>query len=153
DLPPADRDVARWACRLVQRPLRKHDARRAARCAVVYTMLRPPERHFRREVGILYDFTPLLLPSAHVAATRERCARLSPQTAGLCDGAVAISRSTKPDARWLCNLPNERVVVGYPGPSLCVHDHVEPDPVERRRNVIVVVSTLEPRKNGPFLLD
>src|SRR5262249_23529499 len=28
-----------------------------------------------------------------------------------------------------------------------------PDPVERRRNVIVVVSTLEPRKNGPFLLD
>lgn len=153
DLPPADHDVGRWARRLVQRRLRPHDHRLAARCGGVYTMLRPPERHFRREVGILYDFTPLLLPWAHVPETKEHFGRLFAATSALCDGAVAISRSTKADARWLCALPNERVVVGYPGPSLCAHAHAEPEAIPRSRHIILVVSTLEPRKNGPFLLD
>src|SRR5207249_2977369 len=47
----------------------------------------------------------------------------------------------------------ENVEVGYPGPSLCVHSHAHAGPVNRSRNAILVVSTLEPRKNGPFLLD
>src|SRR5262249_29463797 len=59
----------------------------------------------------------------------------------------------KADARWLCALPNDDIVVGYPGPSLCVHAHAYPGPVTRDQNIILVVSTLEPRKNAHFLLD
>lgn len=153
DIPPADHDVARWARRLVQRRLRPHDPDLASRCGGVYTLLRPDTRHFRREVGILYDFTPVIVPWAHVPETKHHFGRLFAQTAGLLDGAIAISRSTKADARWLCALPNERIEVSYPGPSLCVHAHAESEPVERSKNVILVVSTLEPRKNAQFLIE
>ncbi len=153
DLPSADHDVGRWARRLVQRRLRKHDAGAASRCGCVYTMLMPPQRHFKREVAILYDFTPILLPWAHVPATREHFGRFFGNVAARCDGAIAISQSTKADAAWLCALPNQRIKVCYPGPSLCVHAHAEPAQVDRSRNVILVVSTLEPRKNARFLLD
>ncbi len=153
DLPAADADVGVWARRLMRRPHRRHDLRLASRSPCVYSLLRPPERHFRRELCILYDFTPLLMPQAHVAETLDYFGPFFGQSAGLCDKAVAISAATKADANWLCALSGEQVVVGYPGPSLCVRAHASGDPVARRENVILVVSTLEPRKNGPFLLD
>jgi glycosyltransferase involved in cell wall biosynthesis len=36
---------------------------------------------------------------------------------------------------------------------MCVRSHAHPGAVPRRDDIILVVSTLEPRKNGPFLLD
>src|SRR5262249_37299824 len=119
----------------------------------LYTMLRPPERHFRRELCLLYDFTPLIVPWAHTAETRESYGIFFGESSGRCDKAVAISQSTQADARWMCALPPQDVVVGYPGQSLCVGRHARAAPVRRRDDVILVVSTLEPRKNGRFLLD
>src|SRR5262245_3672320 len=153
DVPESDHDLARWTRRLLRRPQRRHDSDQAGRAPAVYTALRPAERHFRRELGVLYDFTTLLLPAVHAELTQRHFGSFFGKTAALCDGLVAISHSTKHDAASLCALPNERVVVGYPGPSLCVHRHAHPRPVPRRDDVILVVSTLEPRKNGPFLLD
>jgi glycosyltransferase involved in cell wall biosynthesis len=149
----ADDDLEAWARRLLRRPRCRHDARLARRCPGLFTLLRPAERHFRRELGILYDFTPMLLPWAHAAGTREHFGRFFARSAGRCDRAVAISQSTRGDAAWLCALPAEDVVVGYPGPSLCARNHASARPVERSRHVILVVSALEPRKNGRFLLD
>jgi glycosyltransferase involved in cell wall biosynthesis len=153
DLPPADEDVGTWARRLMRRPRRRHDRYLAEKSPGVYTLLRPPHRHFRRELCILYDFTPLLMPQAHVPETLEYFGPFFGDVAGRSDKAVAISAATKADAGWLSNLAAEDVVVGYPGPSLCVRQHAYTGPVARRENVILVVSTLEPRKNGPFLLD
>jgi glycosyltransferase involved in cell wall biosynthesis len=153
DLPAADEDVGRWAKRLLKRPHQQHDAELASRCAGIYTLLRPPARHFRREISVLYDFTPLIVPWAHVQETREHFGIFFSETSGLSDAAVAISKATKDDAQWLSPLPPEAVVAGYPGPSLCVHRHACAGRVERSRNIILVVSTLEPRKNGRLLLD
>src|SRR5947209_8410578 len=50
NLPAADEDVRVWARRLLHRPRRGHDERVARRSPVLYTMLRPAERHFRREL-------------------------------------------------------------------------------------------------------
>lgn len=152
ELPSADTDLARWTRRLFYRRPQRHDLRLAERCAILYTMLRPPRRHFRRELCLLYDFTPLLMPDYHVAETRAHFGALFTQSAALCDKLLAISCSTKADAGWLCRVAPEDVVVGYPGPTLCVHQHASPEAVARRNDVILVVSTLEPRKNGPFLL-
>jgi glycosyltransferase involved in cell wall biosynthesis len=146
-----DADVQGWARRLFQGPQRRHDSRLARDCAVVYTMLRPGQRHFRRELGLLYDFTPLLMPDQHVPETRLHMGTFFTHNAALCDKLVAISCSTKADAAWLCARPAEDVVTCYPGPSLCVRAHAHAQPVRRRQDVILVVSTLEPRKNGPFL--
>jgi glycosyltransferase involved in cell wall biosynthesis len=152
DLPPADGDVGGWARRLLGRPRRRHNAMLAGRSAGLFTQWRPPERHFRRELCVFYDFTPLLLPWAHTPDTVEKFGAFFGEICGQCDKAIAISRSTKADAAWLAALPDRDVVVGYPGPSLCVQRHASSVPVARRDNVILVVSTLEPRKNARFLL-
>jgi glycosyltransferase involved in cell wall biosynthesis len=149
----ADDDVGRWVRSLLRRPRRRHDLNESRGHAGIYTMLRPPSRHFRRELCLLYDFTPLTVPWAHTPDTCENYGIFFAESSGLCDKAVAISQSTRADARWLCALAPEDVVVGYPGPSLCVKKHAHADPVTRRSDVILVVSTLEPRKNGRFLLD
>jgi glycosyltransferase involved in cell wall biosynthesis len=152
-LPPADGDVFRWARKLIHGPRKAHDVALARRSAAIYTMLRPPERHFRHEMAILYDFTPLVLPWAHVDETKVQFGRLFCESALSCDHMIAISQATKQDAGWMCTAPNERVVVGYPGPSLCVNRHCSQESVTRRKDVLLVVSALEPRKNGKFLLD
>jgi glycosyltransferase involved in cell wall biosynthesis len=148
-----DKDIVVWARQILQRPRRRHDPRESSRHTGLYTMLRPAERHFRRELCLLYDFTPLLLPWSHTTDTRENFGNYFAQTSGLCDKAVAISHSTKHDASWLCALRPEDVVVCHPGPSVCVQGHACDRNVSRRDDVLLVVSTLEPRKNGRFLLD
>jgi glycosyltransferase involved in cell wall biosynthesis len=153
ETPSADGDVASWARQILRLPRRRHDLGISCRFPGLYTMLRPAHRHFRRELCLLYDFTPSVLPWSHTQDTRESYGIFFTNTAALCDKAVAISQSTRADARWLCALPPEQVVVGYPGPSLCVHEHAHDDRVSRLGNVILVVSTLEPRKNGKFLID
>jgi glycosyltransferase involved in cell wall biosynthesis len=152
-LPSADLDLAQWVRQLFYRRPQRHDADLASRCAILYTLLRPPERHFRRELCLLYDFTPVLMPDYHVAETREHFGALFTERAAVCDRLLAISHSTKADAGWLCRAAPENIVVSYPGPTLCVRQHASPEPVTRRDNVLLVVSTLEPRKNGTFLFN
>jgi len=152
-LTSADGDVQAWTKKLLRGPQCPHDFDLAKRSAAIFTMLRPGERHFRRELIILYDFTSMLLPWAHVDETRIHFGRLFSESAQLCDNLIAISESTKQDASWMCEVTNDRVVVGYPGPSLCVADHCAQGPVVRRKDLLLMVSTLEPRKNGVFLLD
>jgi glycosyltransferase involved in cell wall biosynthesis len=153
DLPECDASLDAWAHHLVGRPGRLLDLRTASRSAALYTALRPAERYFRRELGILYDFTALLLPWAHAEETRTHFGHFFAQTSARCDKLVAISQSTKRDARWLCAAANADIAVAYPGPSLCVRRHAHPGPVTRRSDGVLVVSTLEPRKNASFLLD
>jgi glycosyltransferase involved in cell wall biosynthesis len=153
DLEVSDRHLESWARRLLRRPQRTLNGKLATTSAVVYTALRPGVRCFRREIGILYDFTTLLLPWTHGEQSRHHFGTFFATTSTLCDKLVAISQSTKRDAQWLCAADNDDVVVGYPGPSLCVHKHACPGPVARRRNIVLVVSAIEPRKNAAFLLD
>jgi len=153
DLTAADGDVAGWARQLCRRQRYRHDERRAKHSPGIFTALRPRERHFRRELGILYDFTPLVLPWTHTPDTRREYGAFFAKHAQLFDKTLAISSATKADAGWLCALAADDVVVGYPGPSLCVHTHAHPNSVQRSDQMILVVSTLEPRKNAKFLVD
>ena len=149
----ADEDLTKWVRRLLKMPQRPHDSRLAARCPGLYTMLRPPQRHFGRELAILYDFTPLLLPWTHQLDTCRDFGDFFTSTSRACDKLLAISHSTRADSHWLSSVPQEDVVVGYPGPSMCVRRHAHPHAEHRDDRTILVVSTREPRKNGRFLLD
>jgi glycosyltransferase involved in cell wall biosynthesis len=152
-LSSADGDVAGWARRLCRQPRYSHDERQARNSPGIFTSLRPQERHFRRELGILYDFTPLLLPWTHTPGTRRQYEDFFADHTQRFDKALAISEATRFDAGWLCALPQDDVVVGYPGPSLCVHGHANAKPVARSEQMLLVVSTREPRKNAQFLVD
>ena len=69
------------------------------------------------------------------------------------DAALAISHSTKADAGWLSDFPQDRIVVAHPGPSQCLLRHLHDRRVTRRPNVGLMVSTLEPRENADFVID
>jgi glycosyltransferase involved in cell wall biosynthesis len=119
----------------------------------LFTCLRPDERTFPFEASILHDFTPLIVPQTHSERTRSDFQFFFGKGLLASDAALAVSHSTKADAGWLTDFPQDRIVVAHSGPSLCVERHLHAKPVSRRANVGLVVSTLEPRKNADFLLD
>lgn len=153
DLPAPGIDLRDWVRHVLQLPQEAHDLGFSRRCPMLFTMLRPGVRHFAREACILYDFTPVVTPQFHTAATRESFGIFFSQATKLCDAAIAISESTRHDAKWLAGIDHDRVVVGYPGPSQCVHHHAFQGAAKRRKNLILVVATLEPRKNAQFVSD
>jgi len=149
-----DQDLARWA-RKVSRgrrvPLDRVDI--PADTVAVYGCLREPFRRFPFEVSVLHDFTTQVVPHTHADRTRTQFNAFFAGGLLASDAVVAVSRSTKADARWLCDVPPENVAVAPSGPSLCVDRHLHASTVRRRGDVALVVSTLEPRKNAFFLLD
>jgi hypothetical protein len=152
-LAPAGADLDAWLRQILARPRRRSDAAAIERGTCLYSLFRPETRRFAREIGVLYDFTPLLLPHTHEEPVRRLFGRSFSRAVGLNDAVLALSESTRFDAGWLSPCPSERIVVARPGASLCVHGHVAPGPVERAANVILVVATREPRKNAQLVLD
>lgn len=149
-----DQDLARWG-RKVWRgrraPLSEVDI--PADALAVFGCLRDSVRRFPFEVSVLHDFTTLVVPHTHAERTRDLFSGFFASTLLASDAAVAVSRSTKADALWLCDFPPERITVAPSGPSLCIGRHLDARAVRRRPEVGLVVSTLEPRKNAFFLLD
>ena len=149
-----DQDLGRWG-RAVWRgkrvPLDRVEV--PADGLAVFGCLREHVRRFPVEISVLHDFTTLVVPHTHAESTRALFAGFFASTLLASDGAIAVSRSTKADARWLCDFPPESITVAPSGPSLCVGRHLDAEPVARRPDVGLVVSTLEPRKNAFFLLD
>jgi glycosyltransferase involved in cell wall biosynthesis len=140
-----------WVESVCQRPKRAFDEAAARRHTGIYTWTRPDDRRFGREIGIFYDFTPLIVPWSHTDGLREGFHR-QVTAAAQCEKMLAISHCTKGDAAWLSAVPEENVAVAYPGPSQCLDEHAHAAPVERRSDALLIVGTREPRKNGDFLL-
>lgn len=147
-----DQDLQQFA-RRISRSRRVPLGQPPAESLGVWCCLRPIERWFPTEVSILYDFTPLIVPATHTPRVRLLYQGFSAQSLLSTDLALAISHSTKADASWLTDLDQDRIFVSHPGPSLCVEKHVGPAHVQRSKNIGLVVSTLEPRKNAPRLLE
>ena len=152
ELTDAGEDLPGWARRVCQRPKRPCDAQAALRHTGIYLWSRPDNRHFGRELTIFYDFTPLIVSWSHTAGLCEAFHR-QVAAARNCEKVLAISHSTRADAAWLSPVPEEDVVVAYPGPSQCLQRHAHGQQVARRKDVLLMVGTREPRKNGDFLLE
>jgi hypothetical protein len=147
-----DQDLARWG-RAVWRS-RRTPLRDVPGDAVgLFGCLRPVEKTFPFEISVLHDFTPLVVPHTHAEKTRAMFRGFFAESLLSSDAALSVSHSTKADAAWLCDFPQEKIVVAHSGPSLCVGGHLHPSAPRRRPDVGLVVSTLEPRKNAFFLLD
>src|SRR5262249_32733502 len=140
NLPSASGDINKWRAKLLKLPKTSHDSQLAAQCAGVYTFFRPAIRHFRREIGILYDFTPQIVSWTHTLEMRYEFAGFVRDSCRLFEKAIAISESTKADATWLSPIPDEDIVVAHPGPSQCVNVHEYRGTVKRREEIILAVS-------------
>jgi glycosyltransferase involved in cell wall biosynthesis len=146
-----DQDLVRWA-RQLWRGRRIPLGEPPPDSIGLYCATRPEQRYFPFEVSVLHDFSPLILPETHLESTRTDFQRFFAKTLILSDLALADSRSTQSDAAWLSPFEPDRILVAYPGPSLCVGTHGHRGPVARSERIGLVVSTLEPRKNTDFLL-
>ncbi len=147
-----DQDLGRWARRIwlgKRQPIRDE----ACEALAIYPCGRPDERRFGFEVSVLHDLTPLLLPESHAELTRIHFRHFFAVSLLASDAALAVSHSTRADAAWLTDFPQDRLMVTHSGPSLCVERHLDVRTTDRRPEVGLVVSTLEPRKNAFFLLD
>lgn len=147
-----DQDLGAWAKR-VWRGRRRPLGRPMPNSLAIYGCLRPEEHRFGCEVSVLHDFTPQVVPFTHSMKTRAMFQGFYARTLLASDLALSVSHATKADASWLCEFPQGRIIVAHSGPSLCVERHLHAGPVERRPNVGLVVSTVEPRKNADFLLE
>lgn len=147
-----EQDLQKWA-RAIWRGRRMPLENGTREQIGVYPCLRPAERRFRSEISVLHDFTPLVVPHTHTANTRAMFQEYYARFLNSADWAISVSHATKHDASWLCDFPQERIVVSHSGPSLCVERHLDTQTTPRRRNVALVVATLEPRKNADFLLE
>jgi glycosyltransferase involved in cell wall biosynthesis len=146
-----DQDLARWGRRVWRGRRKPLDP--PPNSIGVYCLARPEPRRFPFEVGVLHDFTPLLLPGFHTGQVLDVFGGYYSRSLPGCDFILADSHSTRSDAEWLTSVDRERISVGYPGPSLCVEHHVHPRRIRRSDRIALVVSTVEPRKNVTFLID
>jgi glycosyltransferase involved in cell wall biosynthesis len=156
--PPADldwsqdQDLGEWARKLMSGD-KVHFGTPPSGSIGIWPLLRPIERTFDREVSILHDLTPLILPQTHKESTRSHFQGLCAKAITSSDLALAVSHSTAADAAWLAEIDPGRIVVAHSGPSLCVGRHADADSVARNPEVGLIVSTLEPRKNPEFLFN
>ncbi len=156
--PPADlnwsqdQDLGAWARRLMEGERVRFDPPPSGSIGI-WPLLRPIERTFDREVTILHDLTPLILPHTHKEETRSHFQGLCAKAITSSDMALAVSHSTAADAAWLAEIDPSRIAVAHSGPSLCVGRHAEAEPAARLADVGLIVSTLEPRKNPDFLFE
>lgn len=147
-----DQDLARWS-RRIWRGRRTPIGAIPDHSIGLFCTLRPIHRTFPYEVSVLHDFSPYTVPATHLESTRKMFGGFFVRALPVSDLAVAVSESTKADAAWLSPMDPSKIVVAHSGPSLCVGKHGSVRPVQRRSNVGLVVSTLEPRKNARFLFD
>lgn len=146
-----DQDLAPWARRVWTGRRTRLEPPPGA--IGVYPGPREAVRRFDREVDVLYDFTPLLLPATHSARTRKSFPAYYAGGLLASDAVLAISEATRFDALWLTDVEPWRIAAEWPGPSLCIRRHLHPGPVRRDSRILLSVSTLEPRKNAPFLFE
>jgi len=99
----------------------------------------------------VYDLTPLRYPELVERKTRRMHAAKYENAARTCDRVFAISRFTAGDVVELLRVPEERVAVAYPG----IDPFFRPDGEQADLGgpYVLAVSTLEPRKNLPALVE
>jgi glycosyltransferase involved in cell wall biosynthesis len=104
----------------------------------------PPQRAGIR-VTTIHDLVPLRFPDWVQGRTRRMHGAKYRNAAATCDLVIVNSEFTKAEVIELLGVPEERVRVAYPG----VDERFSPDGerADLGRPYVLVVGTLEPRKN------
>jgi glycosyltransferase involved in cell wall biosynthesis len=110
----------------------------------------PPQRAGLRATTV-YDLVPLRFPDWVEPETARMHGRKYQHATQTCDRIFVDSRFTGADVVKLLRVPEERVVVAYPG----IDPRFGPagEAADLGGPYVLAVSTLEPRKNLPTLVD
>ncbi len=121
--------------------------------------LLPPLRH-AKTVLTLHDLIFQLFPEYHLPLNHWFLRNAMPYFLRRADAIIAVSECTKQDAMRFYNVPPEKITVIYEGVNPALRPVVDPDRVAeararyaRNQPFLFFVSTIEPRKNIPALVD
>jgi glycosyltransferase involved in cell wall biosynthesis len=153
NLPRRGADLDAWRDALLRLPHQPSSPARVRDAACVYPFLSPGDRRFTREVGIVHDLSPLVVPGLADEPLREAFFTYCQQHLRGLDGILCNSQATRADVAWLTGIDAATVDVAYAGPSLCVAGHAWGRPVRRSPRLLLAVGLHHPRKNWGFLLD
>jgi glycosyltransferase involved in cell wall biosynthesis len=112
-----------------------------------------------RMTATIHDLTAWRFPEAHTSPNRNADRRFFTQTIQAVDKLIAVSESTRRDAIELLGLRPERIVTIHSGVA---REYFQAGPEEAQRAAtkfgldrpyVLVVGTIEPRKNIGRLLD
>jgi glycosyltransferase involved in cell wall biosynthesis len=110
----------------------------------------PPQSGGMRATTV-HDLVPLRFPEWVQPETLRMHGRKYEHAARSCDRLFVNSRFTGSDVIDLLGVPEERIVVAYPG--IDPRFHAEGESADLGNPYVLTVSTLEPRKNLPALVE
>ena len=129
----------------------------AAEGVCVYTSIKPMRRYFGREATVVYDLSPLLTPQFHNADNINHFANRIRQDIETSDHLFPISKACLTDVQAYFGVPAERMSIIEMGvdfdPADLTNAHMRLHGPLAAEPYIVVLGTLEPRKNGQIVLD
>ncbi|TVV70742.1 glycosyltransferase family 4 protein [Sphingomonas solaris] len=124
----------------------------ADRAAGVFTNIKPLRGFFGREAMIVYDLSPLLTPRFHdEAGIAWFTDNIRADIAGS-DHLFCISRATQADVTAYFGVPAGRMSLVTPGVRFDPVDLSAARHMPPCEPYVVIVGTLEPRKNGALVL-
>ncbi len=113
-----------------------------------------------KTVFTLHDLIPLIYPEYHLPLNRIFLTQMFPRFLRQADAIISVSESTKRDAMKLLNIPEEKITVVTEGVEPRFYPIKDPNRLAAVRDkhglpekFILIVSTIEPRKNHKVLID
>ena len=129
----------------------------AGKSAIVYPNIKPVRGMFRKEAMIVHDLSPVVAPQFHNTDNIDHFANRIREDIATSDHLFCVSRATMGDVHAYFGKPLEQMSVIRLGAEfdpvelsaglLQVRPGLRPDPY------VVVIGTLEPRKNGGIIFD
>lgn len=129
----------------------------ADRAVAIFPNIKPVNNYFRKEAMIIHDLSPLVTPQFHNHDNIEHFSNRIRENVETTDHFFCVSKATMTDVQSYFGIPEDQTSVIRLGidfdPAelsaglLQVHDGARPE------NYVVVIGTLEPRKNGGIIFD
>jgi len=135
-------------------PLSQEQAQTAA---AVFPNIKPVRRYFRKEAMIVHDLSPVVTPQFHNQPNIDYFANRIRQDVETSDHLFCVSRATMTDVHAYLGKPLNQMSVIRLGaefdPAEITAGLLQVRPTSKAENYVVVIGTLEPRKNGGLVFD
>lgn len=132
------------------------DWRQASTAPAIFTCIKPMRRYFAREAMVIYDLSPLITPQFHRADTINHFGNRLPGDVASSNHFFCISEATRRDLELYLHVDLAMSSLIRLGIDMKWEDVSNAQRIADEGNVepyVVVVGTLEPRKNGRIVLD
>lgn len=129
----------------------------AREAVAVFPNIKPVRGYFRKEAMIVHDLSPVIAPQFHNQDNIDHFANRIRDDIATCDHVFCVSRATMTDVNAYFGKPLDEMSVLRLGvrfdPAELAAGLMQVHPGMKAEKYVVVIGTLEPRKNGGLIFD